>query len=142
MRLHSIEGVILLSQNYGKFMTAAPAINLYHLKICQWYLLSKVYCMQNFVWFHAIESEKKLSQKFWEKRNSSALYWAICTHIASLLFLMIHILHINFCTISSARNQDQGIPKISEKVKLQRQLLSDFQQNLIDINLCFYNTKY
>ena len=28
--------------------------------------------MQNFVRFHAIESEIELSQEFWEKRNSSA----------------------------------------------------------------------
>ena len=98
--------------------------------------------MQNFVQFHAIESNIELSQKFWEKLNTSAPYWAIYIQIASLLFLLIYILCINFCSISSSRNQDQRIPKISENVKLPRHLLSDFHQKLIVINLCLDNTTY
>ena len=49
---------------------------------------------------------------------------------------------MNFCAISSTTNQDQHIPKISEKMELQRRLLSDFHHKLIDINLCMDNTKY
>ena len=45
--------------------------------------------MQDFV----VESEIELPQKFWETRNSSAPYWAMRTQIASLLFLLIHILY-------------------------------------------------
>ena len=70
----------------------------------------------NFVRFHAIESETEQSRKFWKKRNSSDPYKDICTQIASLLFLMMQILHIHFCAISSTRNRDQVIPKILEKV--------------------------
>ena len=91
--------------------------------------------MQNFARFHAVESEIELSQNFLEKRKSRALYLAICTKIASSLFLMIYILHISFYTISSSRNQDRFIPKIPERVLLQRHLLSDFHQKLIEVNL-------
>ena len=72
--------------------------------------------MQNFVRFHAIESERALSQKFWEKRITKAPCKDICTQIASLLFLMLYILNINLCAMSSTRNRDQRILKIPEKV--------------------------
>ena len=74
--------------------------------------------MQNFVWFHAIQSQIELSQKIWKKRNSSIPYWAYmlrCAQIASLLYLMIHILNINFGAISSTENRDELIPKILKK---------------------------
>ena len=64
------------------------------------------------------------------------------TKIAPLLFLMIYILHINFCPISSSRNRDQRIPKIPEKVKVRRHLLSDLYQNLIGTSLRLDNIKY
>ena len=129
-------------QNSGKIVIAAPPSKLFPQKVYQCHLLKEVYCMQNFVRFHAIEFKIELSQKLWEKRNNSAPYWAICTHIVSLLFLIIHILCINFCEISSSRNRDERIPKISEKVKLQHHLLSNFHQKLTDVNLCLDNPKY
>ena len=53
----------------------------------------------------------------------------VCTQIASLLFLLIYIYFLyKFFPISSTRNQDQLIPKISKKVNVQRYLLSDFNQ--------------
>ena len=70
-----------------------------------------------------------------EKRNSIAPYWDILTKIASLLFMMIYVLHINFYEISSTRNWDALIPKFPEKMLLHRQLLRDFQQKLIEIYL-------
>ena len=85
--------------------------------------------MQNF----AIKTDIKLSQEFGEKWISSA---PTCTQFASLLFLMIYILRINFCVVSSTRNQDLLVPKLPEKVLLQRYSLRDFHQKLIDINLC------
>ena len=72
--------------------------------------------MQNSVRFHAIEYDAGLSQEFEEKRNSSAPCRAINTYIASLLFLIIHMLHIKFCAISTNRKQDKLIPKILEKM--------------------------
>ena len=98
--------------------------------------------MQNFMRFHAIESEPRLSEEFGEKRNSSTLYWDMYSQTASLLFLMIHIPYINLCAISLNRNRKQHIPKIPKKVTLQRHLLNDFYQKLIDINLPLDNTKY
>ena len=71
--------------------------------------------MQDFVWFHTIESEIGLSLKFWGKWNSSAPYLVTCTQIASLLFLLIYIVHVSFCAISSTRNRKQLILKILEK---------------------------
>ena len=59
--------------------------------------------MHNFVKFHPIESKIEQSQEVWEKRYSSVPYWSMRTQIASLLLLMIHILHMNFCAISSTR---------------------------------------
>ena len=97
----------------------------------------------NFVRFHEIESEIELPQQFCKKkRNSSAPYLAICTQIASLIFLMTYILYINFCPIPFTRNRDQRIQKISEKVKIQRHLLSDPHQQLIGTNLHLVNIKY
>ena len=98
--------------------------------------------MQNFIRFHAIESEIELPQEFWKTRNSSASCKAICTKIAPLLFLVTYILDVNIFAISFTRNGNQRILKISEKEKLQRHLLSDFHQKLMNINLCLDNTKY
>ena len=89
-------------------------------------------CMQ-------IESEIELLLEFGEKQNSRALYRATYTQIPSLLLIMVHILYANFCAISSSRNRDQCIPKISGKGKLQHHLLSDFHQHR---HLCLDNTKY
>ena len=61
-------------------------------KLYLYHLSKLVYCKQNFVRFHAVESEIELPQDFWEKLKSSAPYWAICTQITSLLFLIIYIL--------------------------------------------------
>ena len=74
-----------------------------------------IHCMQNFVRFRAIESETELSQQFCKKRNSSSPYKDICTLIASLLFLTIYILYINFCVILITRNLDKHIPIILKK---------------------------
>ena len=90
--------------------------------------------MQNFVRFHAVEYEKGLSQEFGKTRNSCVLYWATCTQIASLLFLIVYFSYINFYGISSYRNRDQLILKIPVKVWLQRHLLSEFHRKLIGIN--------
>ena len=100
--------------------------------------------MQNFARFHAIDSRQNYLKNFEKKkkRYSSFSYKAICIQIASRLFLMIYILRIVFCGVSSTRNPDQRITKISEKVKLQRHLLSDFLQTLIDVKLSLNNTKY
>ena len=98
--------------------------------------------MQNFVRFHAIESEIEQPQQFRKKRNNSVPYRAIYTQIASLLFLMIYIFYTNFYPISSARNRDQRIPKITGKGKLQRHFLSDLRQKLIEPNLQLDITKY
>ena len=51
-------------------------------------------------------------------------------------------MYTNFSAISSTRNRDQRITKISEKAKLKGYLLSNFHQKLIDFNLCFDNFKY
>ena len=83
--------------------------------------------MRNFVRFHAIESEIELSQEFGENGIAAHPTKLYITQIAPLLFLMLHILFINFCVISSIfRNKNQRIPKISEKVRLQRHLLRNF----------------
>ena len=53
-----------------------------------------------------------------------------------LFFLIAYILYINFREISFNRSRDLHIPKNLENVWLQRHLLNDFHQNLIDTNLC------
>ena len=58
----------------------------------------------DFVRFHAVESETELPQEFWKKRNNCVSYWAMYTQIVSLLFLTIYILYIIFRAISSTRN--------------------------------------
>ena len=93
--------------------------------------------MQIFVRLYAIESIIELSKEFWKKCNSSASCRDICTQIASLLFLMIYILCVNFCAISLTRNRDELIPKIPEKVLLQLHLLNDFHLKLLEINLLY-----
>ena len=96
----------------GKIVTTALPIKLCPQKLYQYHILEKVYCMQSFVRFHATESERELSEKFWEKWNSSSFYKDMCTQIASLFFLIKYILHKHFCEILSIRNPDQLIPKI------------------------------
>ena len=49
-------------------MTATTPVKLCPQKLYQCYLLKEVYCMQNFIQFHAVESEIELSQEFWENR--------------------------------------------------------------------------
>ena len=109
-----------------KIVTTASPIKLRWQSLYQYHPSKLVYCMQDFVWFHATESEIELPEEFWGKCNSSATYRAIYTQIASLLFLMISILYIKFCAISSTGNRDQLIPKIPEKVKLQHDLSINF----------------
>ena len=85
----------------------------------------------------------RTTKTIWEKNRVAApSIRAICTQIASLCFLMIYFLHINFCPVSSSRNRDLRIRKNSEKVKLQRHLLSDLHQKLVETNLCLNNTKH
>ena len=72
--------------------------------------------MYNFVRLQAIESELELPQKFWGRRNSSAPYLAIYTQYASLLYLIIYTLYVNFCAILFIRNRDKLIPKNPEKM--------------------------
>ena len=59
---------------FGNIEITASLSKLCLQKIYQYHLVKYVYCMQNFVQFHAVESEIELPQEFWEKRNSSALY--------------------------------------------------------------------
>ena len=75
----------------------------------------KVHCLQNCVRFHAMESEIEISQKFWKKRNSSAFYWSLCTHIVSLLYLMVRTLFIHFYAILFTKNRDNGSQKFQKK---------------------------
>ena len=130
------------SKNFGKIVITTFPRKLCPQKLYLCHVLKYVHCMQNFVRLHAIESEIELSQKFWGKQNSSSLYWAIRTYFESLLYIMIYTLYINFCAISSTINIVKLIPKIPEKVSLQRQILSDCHQKLIQINLCLDNTKH
>ena len=102
-------------KNSVKLASAAPFIKLYHQKFYQCYFLKLVYCMHNFIQIQAIEPKIELMQGMWEKRNISAPYWAMCTQITSMLFLMMDILYINFCAISSTRNRDCLFPKFWKK---------------------------
>ena len=81
-------------------------------------------------------------KNFKKKLNSSAPCRFISTKIASLIFLIIYILYLNYCAFSSTRNRDEIIIKILKKVLLQRHLLRNFHQKLIDINLFQDNTKH
>ena len=96
-----------------------PPIKQYHKNLYQLYLLTWVYCMQIFVWFHAIEPKIELLGEIGEKQNSSAPYWAICTQSVSFSFLMMDILY--FCAISSTRNRverNQIVFKTSQSVEI------------------------
>ena len=48
-------------QNSGKFFITAPSIRLCSHKLYQWDILKYACCRQNFVQFHAIESETESS---------------------------------------------------------------------------------
>ena len=61
----------------------------------------------------------------------------MCTKIAPSFFLIVYILCINFCFISSNRSRDLRIRKKLENVWLQGHLLNDFHQKMIDTNLCW-----
>ena len=78
-------------------------------------ILHSKFCM---ISFHRIRD--KTITRILEKRNSSVSYYTQCssmyTQTASLLFLIIYILYINFCANSSTRSRDQFVPKIPEKV--------------------------
>ena len=53
-------------------------------------------------------------------------------------------MYIDFCAILSTWNRYQCIQKIPEKVRVQRHLLNDFHQKLIDIIFCLdtWNIKF
>ena len=72
--------------------------------------------MKNFVRLYAIETEIKGSQEFGEKRDSSASYLTMCNQIASLLFLMIYILHILFVQFHPLETEISVSQKNSEIV--------------------------
>ena len=95
--------------------------------------------MQIIVRFHAIKSEMELSSEFWNKRSSTPPYRDIRTQIASVIFLVIYISYTNFCAISFTRNRS-AYSKNSRKL-LQRHLLGDVHQKLIEINI-YLDVKY
>ena len=64
--------------------------------------------MQNCIRFHEIEFEIGLSEEFWKKWDSSALYRVISNQIVPLLFLKTSILYINFCALSCTSNRDKS----------------------------------
>ena len=68
--------------------------------------------MQNFVLFHAIETEIGLFENFGETAPPTELHEPKLHHC---YFQIIHILHIIFCAILSTRNRDQLSPKILGK---------------------------
>ena len=95
-------------------------------------------CISHAKFWITMEYEMELSQEFWLKWNSIALYWATCTQIASILFLMINIVCISFCEIivlwnfknRFTRNRDHLIPKILEKVRPHATFWAIFTKNL------------
>ena len=70
--------------------------------------------MQNFIRLNAIKSEIELSQEFLGN-GISAPPTDLRIQIASLLYLIVYTLHINFCAVSSTRNQNQRIQKKFQK---------------------------
>ena len=75
----------------------------------------QAYCVQSFVRLHAIESEIGLLQEFGIKRSSNSLSSDMHTQNASMLSLIICMVYINLCAISTNRNRGKVIPKILEK---------------------------
>ena len=67
------------TKNSGKTLTIEPPCKLCLQKLYQCHLLKQVYCMQNFVLFHAIEPEIGLSQEFWKKMELQYLLES-CMH--------------------------------------------------------------
>ena len=55
------------SKNFGKIAITASLSKLCPQKLHESHLLKQVYCMQNFVRFHGIESKIELRQFFLEK---------------------------------------------------------------------------
>ena len=67
--------------------------------------------------YHAVEAEIRISQVFKKNRNSSIfieLYMFKMYHC--LLFLIMYILHLNFCAISYNRTQKSVYTKSSGKI--------------------------
>ena len=98
-------------QNSKKIVTTALASKLCSQKLCQYYLAKQ----QNFIQFHAVESEIELLQEFREKRNSSPPNELRNPNCFIVISYDIYVLYINFCAISSKRNRDLHIQKISKK---------------------------
>ena len=67
-----------------------------------------------------IECKIELSQEIWKNGIASAPTEALSTQIASLIFLMIYILYIIFCTISPTRNRDPVIIKTPTALFVER----------------------
>ena len=66
--------------------------------------------MQSFLGY-AVTAEIWLSQEF-QKKKITILLLRYIQVTASLLFLIIYILHVNFCAILSNRNRDITIQRI------------------------------
>ena len=92
--------------------------------------------MQNFVQFRAIKSNVKITTRIGKKEYQRPLLSYMYPISIIVISNNTYILYINFCEISSTRNRDQRIPKILEKLKVQRQPLNGHHQKLIEINLC------
>ena len=59
---------------------------------------------------------KTITRILEKKRNSSAFYWAICTQIASFLFIMTYTLWINYWAILSTITEISLSQKFSKSV--------------------------
>ena len=136
MRFHLIEDKVCIAPKILEKLWFQCPLASYARKIISVSYFKVSIMHAKFCTLHVIKWKIRLSKEFWVKWNSSAVYWATCTQITSLCFLIIYILCINFCAISSTRNWDQRIPKIPGKVLLQRHLWSNFHQKLKEINLC------
>ena len=84
--------------------------------------------MQHFVRFHAIECETEVSHEFLEKQNGSVplqsnMYPNFIIVISTDIYFEYKLL-CNFI-------RDHRIPKNSNKVQLQRHLLSDFSPKFV-----------
>ena len=97
-------------------------------KSCINIIFQSKHIVQKILYDFMKQSNIELSEEFWENG-------ILAIPSLSLLFLMICNLHVLFCAISSSRNRAKLIQIILEKVCLQRHMLYNFYQKLIDINI-------
>ena len=78
-------------------MTTAPPIKLRSQSLYKYHISKLLYCMQNFVQFHEIETEIELSQEFWENGVAAPPMRYMYPNWTIFVFIDIYFIHKFLC---------------------------------------------